>query len=177
MAQSVFVAIDIGAESGRVLAGCLNDGEFSLEELHRFPNGPVRVGAHIHWDVLRLWTDIKTGLTIALHKYKDAVASIGVDTWGVDFGLLDKNDELIGNPYHYRDTRTEGMLEEAFRLISREDIYHRTGIQFIRINTLYQLLSMSMRQSHVLESATSFLMMPDLFHFWLGGEKANEFTN
>src|SRR5262249_8560623 len=117
------------------------------------------------------------GLRIALQKYNNALVSVGVDTWGVDFGLLDENNELTGNPYHYRDGRTEGMLEEAFRSVPREEIYRRTGVQFLRINTLYQLLSMSRQGSRALQSGTSFLMMPDLFHFWLCGEKVNEFTN
>jgi rhamnulokinase len=103
MAQVVFVAVDLGAESGRVLAGKLSEGRFELEEIHRFSNGPVRIGDHIYWDVLRLWTEVKNGLALAVQKYGSQVVSIGVDTWGVDYALLDSNDELVGNPYHYRD--------------------------------------------------------------------------
>ncbi len=176
MAQAVFVAVDLGAESGRVLAGKLNDGKFELEELHRFPNGPVRIGEHIYWDVLRLWTEVKNGLALAVQKFGSQVVSIGVDTWGVDYALLDANDELVGNPYHYRDKRTEGMFEVAFQKVPREEIYRRTGIQFMRLNTLYQLLSMVVQKSPQLKIAKTFLMMPDLFHFWLSGEKVNEFT-
>ena len=192
MAQVVFVATDLGAESGRVLAGRLQTDQrvsasfegarfegarFELEELHRFPNGPVSVGGHLYWDVLRIWSEIKHGLALAVQKFGDQVVSIGADTWGVDYALLDGNDELVGTPYHYRHKRTEGMLEEAFRLAPRAEIYRRSGIQFMRINTLYQLLSMAVHGSPQLGVAESFLMMPDLLHFWLCGEKVNEFTN
>ena len=176
MAQVVFVAVDLGAESGRVLAGKLSEGRFELEEIHRFPNGPVRIGDHIYWDVLRLWTEVKNGLALAVQKYGSQVVSVGVDTWGVDYALLDPNDELVGNPYHYRDKRTEGMFEVAFQKVPRDEIYRRTGIQFMRLNTLYQLLSMVVQKSPQLKIAKTFLMMPDLFHFWLSGEKVNEFT-
>ncbi|GBC99651.1 L-Rhamnulokinase [bacterium HR17] len=177
MAQVVLVAVDLGAESGRVLAGKLSDGRFELEEIYRFPNGPVRIGEHIYWDVLRLWTDIKNGLAAAVQKFGEQVVSIGVDTWGVDFALLDANDELVGNPYHYRDKRTEGMMELAFERVGREVIYRRTGIQFMRLNTLYQLLAMVVQKAPQLRIARTLLMMPDLFHFWLSGEKVNEFTD
>jgi rhamnulokinase len=177
MTHAVFVAVDLGAESGRVLAGRLQDERLVLDELHRFPNGPVAVGEHIYWDVLRLWSEIKQGLALAVDKFREQVVSVGVDTWGVDYALLDRNDELVGNPYHYRHPRTEGMLEEAFRRVPREDIYRRSGIQFMRLNTLYQLLAMAVQKSPQLAMAESFLMMPDLFHFWLSGEKVNEFTN
>jgi len=177
MTQAVFVAVDIGAESGRVVAGCLQDKRFMLEELHRFSNGPISVENHIYWDVARLWSEIKKGLAAAVQKFGDKIVSIGVDTWGVDFGLLDKHDELVSNPYHYRDDRTEGMVEKALRCISKDELYSRTGVQFMRINTLYQLLAMSIQEPRTLESAQSFLMMPDLFHYWLCGTKTNEFSN
>ncbi len=177
MAEVVFVAVDLGAESGRVLAGKLQDGKFALEEIHRFVNGPVRIGEHLYWDVLRLWTEVKNGLTLAVQKFGSQVISIGVDTWGVDYALLDERDELVGNPYHYRDRRTEGMFEVAFERVPREEIYRRTGIQFMRLNTLYQLLAMVKTKSPQLRIACTFLMMPDLFHFWLSGEKVNEFTD
>lgn len=176
MAQVVFVAVDLGAESGRVLAGILKDGQFELEVIHRFPNGPIRIGEHIYWDVLRLWTEVKNGLAMAVQKFGAQIVSVGLDTWGVDYGLLDRNDELVGNPYHYRDRRTEGMFEEAFKRVPRDEIYHRTGIQFMRLNTLFQLLAMVVQNSPQLKIAKTFLMMPDLFHFWLCGEKVNEFT-
>lgn len=172
----VFVAVDLGAESGRILACRLQDGRIDLEEMHRFSNGPVAVGEHIYWDVFRLWNEIRSGVALAVEKYKSQIVSVGVDTWGVDCALLDRDNELIGAPYHYRDTRTEGMVEEACRRVPREQIYSRTGIQFIRINTLYQLLAMAARRSPLLEVAESLLMIPDLFHFWLCGEMISEFT-
>ncbi|MCS7192033.1 MAG: FGGY family carbohydrate kinase, partial [Armatimonadetes bacterium] len=176
MERVIFVAVDLGAESGRVLAGKLADGKFELEELHRFANGPVRIGEHIYWDVLRLWTEVKNGLALAVQKFGSHVVSIGVDTWGVDYALLDESDELVGNPYHYRDRRTEGMFDLAFQKVPKSEIYMRTGIQFMRLNTLYQLLSMVVQKSPQLKIAKTLLMMPDLFHFWLSGEKVNEFT-
>lgn len=170
-----FLALDLGAESGRGMLGFLEDGKFRLEEIHRFLNGPVRVGDSLFWDVLKIWEEIKTSIRLAGHKY-GGLQGIGVDTWGVDFSLLGKGDILLGNPYHYRDERTNGMLEEAFRRVPKEKIYFRTGIQFIQLNTLYQLLAMKVEDSPLLEIAESFLMMPDLFNFWLTGLKANEFS-
>ncbi len=173
----IFLAVDLGAESGRVVAGQFDGQCIGLEEVHRFPNGPVAVQGHLHWDVLRLWADIKAGLAKAAQTYGDRVAGIGLDTWGVDFGLLDAHDELLGNPYHYRDRRTDGIMERAFQIVPRAEIFERTGIQFIQLNSLYQLLAMAEAQSPQLEAAQSFLMMPDLFNFWLTGRKVNEFSD
>lgn len=170
-----FLALDLGAESGRGMLGFLEDGKFRLEEIHRFLNGPVRVGDSLFWDVLKMWEEIKTCIKLAGQKY-GGLQGIGVDTWGVDFALLGKGDILLGNPYHYRDKRTNGMLEEAFRRVPKERIYFRTGIQFIQLNTLYQLLAMRVEESPLLQIAETFLMMPDLFNFWLTGVKANEFS-
>ncbi|HNT78843.1 MAG TPA: rhamnulokinase [Anaerolineae bacterium] len=172
----VFLAVDLGAESGRVVAGQFDGQRIGLEEVHRFPNGPVAVQGHLHWDVLRLWADIKAGLAKAAQTYGDRVAGIGLDTWGVDFGLLDAHDELLGNPYHYRDRRTDGIMERAFQIVPRAEIFERTGIQFIQLNSLYQLLAMAEAQSPQLAAAQTFLMMPDLFNFWLTGRKVNEFS-
>ncbi len=170
-----FLALDLGAESGRGMVGFLEDGKFRLEEIHRFLNGPVRVGESLFWDVLRIWEEVKTSIKLTAQKY-GKLGGIGVDTWGVDFALLGKGDILLGNPYHYRDKRTNGMLEEAFRRVPKEKIYFRTGIQFIQLNTLYQLLAMRVESSPLLEIAETFLMMPDLFNFWLTGVKVNEFS-
>src|SRR5690242_11954488 len=136
MSGTSFLAIDLGAESGRAMLGRI-DERLTLNEIHRFSNGPVRVGNHIHWDVLRLWTEIQNGLRIAAGN-NDALAGMGVDTWGVDFGLLDSSDRLIGNPYHYRDTHTNGMVEAVCQIVPREEVYNQTGIQFMQINTLFQ---------------------------------------
>jgi rhamnulokinase len=170
----LFLAIDLGAESGRAMLGRI-DEHLTLNEVHRFPNGPVRVGEHIHWDVLRLWTELQNGLRIAAGT--GPLAGIGVDTWGVDFGLLDASDRLIGNPYHYRDSRTNGMIEAAGRIVPLEEIYQQTGIQFMQLNTLFQLFAMRQENDPALQSARMFLTMPDLFNFWLTGVKVNEFTD
>jgi rhamnulokinase len=148
-----------------------------LSFLHRFPNGPVRLPDGLHWDVLRLWAEIKQGILLALRDYGRGLASIGLDTWGVDLGLLDRSGTLVGNPYHYRDARTDGMLDEAFRHLSRLEIFQSTGIQFMQINSLYQLLSMVVRRSPALEIAATFLTMPDLFNYWLTGQRVCEFSN
>jgi len=171
-----FLAIDLGAESGRAMLGCI-DERLTLDEIHRFSNGPVRVGDHIHWDVLRLWTEIQNGLRIAAGNEGGSLAGIGVDTWGVDFGLLDESDHLIGNPYHYRDGRTNGMIEAACEIVPPEEIYNQTGIQFMQLNTLFQLFAMRHENDPALQSAKTFLTMPDLFNFWLTGSKVNEFTD
>lgn len=168
------VAIDLGAESGRAVVGSLNGKSLSLEEVHRFPNEPVRVCGSLHWDVLRLFLEIKRGLSRCA---KDGdLAGVGIDTWGVDFGLLGKGDILLGNPYHYRDRRTDGMVEKVCSIVPREEIFRRTGIQFMKINTLYQLRAMMEEGSPLLEVATTLLFMPDLFNFFLTGEKKAEFS-
>jgi len=171
-----YLAFDLGAESGRAILGSLDGGRLSLSEVHRFPNEPVRLSDGLHWDVLRLWAEIKTGITATV-KSGVKFDSLGVDTWGVDFVLLDKNGDLLGNPYHYRDARTDGMLETAFSLVPREQIFNQTGIQFMQINTLYQLLSMVIARDSQLEAAKTFLTIPDLFNFWLSGKISCEFTN
>ena len=171
-----FLAFDLGAESGRAVVGHLEDDRLRLEEIHRFPNGPVQVLNSLHWDVLRLWSEIKHGLGLAAKTHGNDLVSVGLDAWGVDFGLLAADDTLLGNPYHYRDRRTDGMMEEAFRLVPRTEIYERTGIQFMQLNSLYQLLAMSKANSPALHAARTFLNIPDLFNFWLSGQKANEFT-
>jgi rhamnulokinase len=171
-----FLAFDLGAESGRAVIGHFDGDRLHLEELHRFPNGPVQVLDSLHWDVLNLWTEIKHGLSLAAKAYGERLASIGLDTWGVDFGLLAADDTLLGNPYHYRDSRTDGIMDEAFKIVPRSEIYEATGIQFMQLNSLYQLLAMVQAGSPALDAARTFLTMPDLFNFWLSGRKANEFT-
>jgi rhamnulokinase len=174
--NNVFLAVDMGASSGRHVAG-LFDGELlTLEEVHRFENGPVTVGDHLHWDLLHQWDNIQQGLRASAAKYGERIRSIGVDTWGVDFGLLGRGDELLGNPYHYRDARTERMIDRATKIVPREEIFAQSGLQFMRFNTLYQLLAMRLTDSPLLEAAESLLMMPDLFNWLLTGVKVNEFT-
>ena len=172
-----YLAVDLGAESGRTIVGTLDNDRLSLTETHRFGNSSVRLPDGLHWNVLRLWSEIKAGLGISSEKFNKHLDSIGFDTWGVDFALLDSQGALLSNPFHYRDERTDGMLEEAFKRISRAEIFFNTGIQFMQINTLYQLLAMSVGQSPLFEIAKTFVTIPDLFNYWLSGEITNEFTN
>lgn len=171
-----YLAVDLGAESGRTILGSLDGDRLTLNETYRFSNEPVRINDGIHWDVLRLWGEIKAGIAATV-KSGTAVDGIGLDTWGVDFALLDRNHSLLSNPFHYRDVRTDGMLEEAFRRMPRAEIFSNTGIQFMQINTLYQLLAMSVQKSPLFDTAKSFVTIPDLFNYWLSGEITNEFTN
>ena len=173
-----YIAVDIGAESGRVIAGTLAEGRLALEEIHRFANRPVQVKGHLHWDVLHLFSEIKHGLTRAAETHGAGFISIGIDTWAIDYGLLDAEGGLLGNPFAYRDARTEGMMEQVFARISQQEIFEQSGgVQFLSINTLYQLASMALADSPQLRIAEDFLMMPDLLHFWLTGVKACEYTN
>ncbi len=172
-----YLAVDLGAESGRTMIGALDDGQLVLTETHRFSNSPVRLPDGLHWDVLHLWEQIKAGIARSAEQYQGQIHGIGLDTWGVDFALLDKNGALLSNPFHYRDARTDGMLEQAFKRMPRVDIYANTGIQFMQINTLYQLLAMALQDSPLLQVAQSFVTIPDLFNYWLSGEITNEFTN
>ena len=172
MKTSAYLAVDLGAESGRVMSGSLANDRLQLKEIHRFQTGGVRLGEHLHWDFLNLWREIKRGLSLA----EPSVRSIGLDTWGVDFGLLDAQDILIGNPHHYRDSRTDGIMDAVFEIAPRDEVYGKTGIQFMQLNTLYQLFAMVKGNSSALASAERLLNMPDLFNFFLTGEKANEFT-
>jgi len=171
-----FLAIDLGASSGRVLLGRWDGVRLNVQELHRFTNGPVEVLGHQHWDVLRLWREIKKGLATYAGQFDAPLAGLGVDTWGVDFALLDSAGHLLGNPHHYRDPRTDGMMDLVFQRVPRHQIFEQTGIQFIRLNTLYQLFSMVVTKDPQLEMAETLLMLPDFFHYWLTGRKATEFT-
>ncbi|MFN8472590.1 MAG: FGGY-family carbohydrate kinase [Anaerolineae bacterium] len=171
-----FLAFDLGATSGRAVLGRFDDDRLSLEEVHRFPNGPVCVGDSLFWDILRLWDEMQRGLALAAARAGDSLVSIGVDTWGVDFGLLAEDDTLLGNPYCYRDARTDGMLEAAFEAVPRDEIYAQTGIQFMQLNSLYQLLALARANAADLRIARRFLNVPDLLNFWLSGVKASEFT-
>jgi len=172
-----YLAIDLGAESGRTMLGTLDDGKLTLTETHRFPNGPVRLPDGIHWDVLQLWTEIKEGIAATIAKGSAELSGLGLDTWGVDFALLDCNGSLLGNPFHYRDARTDGMLDEAFRHMPKDELFANTGIQFMQLNTLYQLLAMVSAKSPILDIAKTFVTVPDLLNYWLSGEITNEFTN
>ena len=177
MSQRVFLAIDLGAESGRVIAGLLQNGKIALDEIHRFPNGPVDVAGTRRWNVVGLWQQILKGLQIAADRYGNDCVSLGVDTWGVDYVLLSKHDEILGQPYNYRDPRTDGMIEYACSKVPRAEIFSQTGLQFIPINSLYQVLAMQQSDPELLAFADRFLMMPDFFHWLLCGSRVVEFTN
>ena len=168
-----YLAVDLGAESGRVVLGRFDGRRVSLEEIHRFPNLPVRLPDGLHWDVLRILHEIKEGLAKAVRGEK--IEGVGVDSWGVDFGLLDRDGALISNPYTMPSVRVSRWWNEALRLASRKEIYDVTGIQFLPINTLYQLLAM--RGSPLLEAAETLLLIPDLINYWLTGETGCEYTN
>jgi rhamnulokinase len=177
MSEKVFVAVDLGASSGRHVAGLFDGSRLALEDIHRFGNGPVAAAGHLYWDVLDLWKNIVEGLRLANRKYERGVASVGVDTWGVDFALLNEHDELLSNPFCYRDAQTVGTFDRVLARASRESVFAQTGVQFMELNTLYQLFALAERDSSLLEQARTFLMMPDFFHWLLTGAKANEFTD
>lgn len=176
MSEQVYLAADLGASGGRVVAGAFDGRRLRLEELHRFEHRAVAAAGGLFWNVLALWSHVCDGLRIAGSRY-GAVQSVGVDTWGVDFGLLGRGDVLLENPRSYRDPRSEGMLERVLEIVSREEIFAQTGLQFMPINTLYQLFSLRMNRPSLLDAAESLLLMPDLFHWLLTGVKSNEFTN
>ena len=173
-AASRMLALDLGAESGRAILGELDGERLTLEEVRRFPNGGIEVGGRLHWDVLRLWSEVAGSVVSAAGSGE--LHSIGVDSWGVDYGLLDARGRLLGNPVHYRDRRTEGMLERALALVPKLELYERTGIQFMPINTIYQLLAQVLDEDPQLELAAHLLFVPDLMHYWLTGVMASEGT-
>ena len=173
-AKRQLLAFDLGAESGRAILGQFDGARLELSEVHRFANGPVQVFEHLYWDPLRLFAEMQQALVLCAGRGIDAM---GIDTWGVDFALLGKGDVLLENPRNYRDPRTEGMLEAAFARVPREEIFAHTGVQFIKLNSLYQLLAMRLAGSPVLDAAQCFLMMADLFNFFFTGVKVCEFSN
>jgi rhamnulokinase len=176
MSQQVYLGVDLGAESGRVMAGLWDGKIMRLEEMHRFPNGGVAFADSLRWNTLGLWNEIQTGLTAAAKKFGKSVVSVGVDTWGVDFALLSKSGELLGLPYHYRDARTRGMLQKAFARVPREEIFAATGLQFMELNTLFQLLALQKNSPELLDAAETLLLTPDFLHFCLSGARVSEFT-
>ena len=171
-----FLAFDFGASSGRAMLAKFDGEKITLEEKHRFSNDPVLVNGGFFWDVLRLFHEIKQGILKCANSGDGDLDGIGIDTWGVDYGLLDKNDKLLGNPYHYRDTRTDGMYDKAFEIVPKEEIFNKTGIAFNWFNTLFQLLSAKLSDDSALNNAKTLLFMPDLFNFFLTGIKKNEYT-
>ncbi|MFS0723351.1 rhamnulokinase [Paenibacillus sp. 1P07SE] len=170
------LAFDLGASSGRALLGSLENGRLTVQEVHRFANDPVHTGKHMHWDILRLYHEIKQGI-IKARQQGLAFRSIAIDSWAVDFGLLDKNGELLGNPYHYRDHQTDGVMPKVFAEISESELFGRSGIQFLQFNTIFQLYAMRQRGAVALEQAEQLLMIPDLLRYYLTGERKSEFSN
>jgi rhamnulokinase len=173
---SRYIAVDLGAESGRVILGTLEDGRLALEDLHRFPNQPVRLPTGLYWDTLRLWHEILQGLSVAGRGRGIAVDGIGVDTWGVDIALLGADGALVDNPRHYRDSRNAGMPEAVFERVPRAEVFACTGIQVMQINSLYQWWAMARAGSPALRSARTLLFMPDLFNYFLTGVARAEVT-
>lgn len=169
-----YLAFDFGAESGRAVLAELDSGILKTQEIHRFHNDPVEEGASLRWNVELLWSEVRKALN-SLGRV--SLGGIGVDAWGVDYALLGERGELLEKPYHYRDRRTEGVMEEAFRRVPKEEIYRVTGIQFMPINTLYQLYAARRDSPSVLASAKHVLTIPDLFNYWLTGKPVCEFTN
>lgn len=171
-----FVAADLGASSGRLMVGAWNGRTFSLDELHRFANSGIHLAGSLHWDVLGMWSEIQRGLMKYRARFEDAPAAIGVDAWGVDFALLDPRGRLLGNPYHYRDSRTDGIPELVFKKIDPQELFRWTGVQTMQINTLFQLYSMVHGADPQMKIADTLLMIPDLFHFFLCGARVVEHT-
>ena len=171
-----YIAVDLGAESGRVMLGRIADDRLTLEQIHRFANGPVEQAGTLRWDFDRLLTEIKTGIGQAAKAADGEVRGIGVDTWGVDFGLLGADGKLLEKPYHYRDARTNGMMDKAFERMAKRQVYENTGIQFMQLNSLYQLLAMRLADSDVLPKTERLLFMADLFTYFLCGKAVGEYT-
>lgn len=169
------LAFDFGASSGRMILSKYEDGKIELEELHRFANEPVRVGKYFYWDTYRLYHELKMGLKKAAAR-KIPISSLAIDTWGVDYGLIDKDGNLIGNPMNYRDDRTIGVIEEVGKIVPLEELYASTGIQFMNFNTVFQFYADKKMRPDIYEKADKFLQMPDLFNYFLTGKMYNEYT-
>ena len=176
MAQTNYIAVDLGAESGRVMIGSVSDDKITLEEIHRFNNGPITEGGSLRWDFAELMNNIKAGIAKAVKLADSPIISIGVDSWGVDFGLIDEKGQLIENPYHYRDSRTNDTMEKAFELMPKRELYENTGIQFMQFNTIYQLLSAKLANSAALAKANKLIFMADLVSFSLTGQVYAEYS-
>lgn len=173
--KHAYLAIDLGAESGRAVKGIISDGKLNLEQINRFPNGMVPIGGHYHWNLIRLYEAmIEAFKKCAVSDVP--IESIGVDSWGVDFVLLAGDESMMGLPVAYRDSRTDGMMEKLFEKIPSEKVYEKTGIAFLKFNSIYQLLALSSQKSEALRNAKHFLMVPDYFHYLFTGKITNEYT-
>ena len=170
------LAFDFGASSGRALLGTIENGKLCAKEIHRFSNDPVEVAGVFQWDILRLFYEIKQGILKCVNSGEKDIDSIGIDTWGVDVGFLDKEGRLIANPVHYRDACTDNYPQEAFSVLSKEEIYQKTGIQFCKFNTLFQLDAYNKQNFIPYKNASKMLFVPDLLNYFLTGEKKCEYT-
>ena len=173
----VYLGIDLGAESGRVMAGIWNGQTIELQECHRFPNGPVRMNGSLRWNITGLWAGIQEGLKRAAQTYGDRIRSIGVDSWGVDYVLLNSDHQLLGQPYCYRDPRTEGIEKRLFERVAKEEIFAQSGTQFMEINSLYQLFAMAEQQPATMAQAAHFMMIGDFVNYLLTDQVCAEYTN
>jgi sugar (pentulose or hexulose) kinase len=171
-----YIAVDLGASSGRTMVGSVQDGKLSLQEMNRFWNGATEIGGTLYWDFVHIFRHIQEGISLAKSTFGDGLVSLGIDTWGVDFGLLGPQGQLLENPVNYRDSRTTGMMDEVFARVPRAEVFADTGIQFMEINTLYQLMALSMEDALPYRSAKTLLFSPDLLNYWLTGEQFNERT-
>ena len=174
MTGRLVAAVDLGASSGRVMVGRVAPNELELTEVHRFPNDPIRLPDGLHWDILRLYSEILAGLREA-NRAADGLVSVGLDSWAIDYGLLDEQGSLLGEPFHYRDDRTAGAVDAVHAVVAPGDLYARTGLQFLPFNTIYQLAAA--RGSPAFEAARTMLLIPDLIGYWLSGVRLAEVTN
>lgn len=172
----IFLAIDLGASSGRAIAGYLQEGDLHTREIYRFPNEPINLRDNLYWNVFEIYKEVKNSLKQYGTEFDRELSSIGIDSWGVDFGLLDDQGDLISAPVHYRDDRTEGILQEAFGITSKEEVFSRTGNQFLQFNTLFQLLAVKLNKEYQLENTDSLLMFADLMSYFLTGKTKTEFS-
>ncbi|WP_372846688.1 rhamnulokinase family protein [Pontiella sp.] len=171
-----YLAVDLGASSGRTIVGTFEDGKLSLKEMNRFWNGPTEVRGTLYWDFVHLFRNIQEGIALAKKEFGDGLVCMGIDTWGVDFGLIDSDGRLACNPVNYRDSRTAGMFEKVFEKVPKAEVFQQTGIQFMELNTLYQLMSLSVEDSFQYRNAAKMLFSPDLLSYWLTGKMVAERT-
>jgi sugar (pentulose or hexulose) kinase len=171
-----YLAVDLGASSGRTIVGTFENGTLSLKEMNRFWNGPTEISGTLYWDFVYLFRNIQGGIALAKKEFGGGLVSMGIDTWGVDFGLIDSQGKLLGNPVNYRDARTDGMPAKVFDAVGKETVFEQTGIQFMQFNTLYQLYSLAQSKNVQYQQAAKLLFVPDLLNYWLTGKMATERT-
>ncbi len=171
-----YLAVDLGPSSGRSIVGTFNDGKLTLKEMNRFWNGPTEIDGTLYWDFVHLFRNIQEGIALAKKEFGDGLVSMGIDTWGVDFGLIDSQGKLLGNPVNYRDSRTDGMPEKVFAAVGKEAVFEQTGIQFMQLNTLYQLYALAQSGEAQYQQADKLLFAPDLLNYWLTGKQVTNRT-